>query len=114
MLSLWLISDSPYKFTVQFRQAENYPVDLYYVMDMSHSMNDDKERLALLGELLGECNCYRLIIIIAMVSHIFYLGMYRLSGSSWPDIPPFFNIRLRQKKAVNCHISEPAILVISF
>jgi len=67
VLLLWLISDSPYKFTVQFRQAENYPVDLYYVMDMSHSMNDDKERLALLGELLGECNCYRLILIIAMV-----------------------------------------------
>ena len=52
---LWLILDSPYKFNVQFRQAENYPVDLYYVMDMSNSMKDDKERLALLGDLLGQC-----------------------------------------------------------
>ena len=48
-----LTLDSPYKFNVQFRQAENYPVDLYYVMDMSNSMKDDKARLALLGDLLG-------------------------------------------------------------
>jgi len=45
--------DSPFKFNVKFRQAENYPVDLYYVMDMSNSMKDDKARLALLGDLLG-------------------------------------------------------------
>lgn len=50
--------DSPYKFSVQFRQAENYPVDLYYVMDMSNSMKDDKARLALLGDLLGLCTPY--------------------------------------------------------
>jgi len=53
---LWLTLDSPYKFTVQFRQAENYPVDLYYVMDMSNSMKDDKVRLAQLGDLLGLCD----------------------------------------------------------
>ena len=39
---------------MKFRQAENYPVDLYYVMDMSNSMKDDKARLALLGDLLGQ------------------------------------------------------------
>jgi len=59
-----LILDSPYKFTVQFRQAENYPVDLYYVMDMSASMKDDKVRLAQLGGLLGECDFYRLDILL--------------------------------------------------
>jgi len=59
MLLWWLISDSPYKFSVKFRQAENYPVDLYYVMDMSNSMKDDKARLALLGDLLGEYRLYR-------------------------------------------------------
>jgi len=56
MLLCLLTSDSPYKFTVRFRQAENYPVDLYYVMDMSNSMKDDKARLALLGDLLGQYN----------------------------------------------------------
>ena len=51
--SLWfLFSDSPYKFKVNFRQADNYPVDLYYVMDLSNSMKDDKEKLAELGDLL--------------------------------------------------------------
>jgi len=49
-----LTLDSPYKFNVRFRKAENYPVDLYYVMDMSNSMNDDKTRLAQLGDLLGQ------------------------------------------------------------
>lgn len=45
--------DEPFRFNVSFRQAENYPVDLYYVMDLSYSMNDDKQKLAELGELLG-------------------------------------------------------------
>ncbi|OQR79540.1 integrin beta-PS-like [Tropilaelaps mercedesae] len=39
---------------VQYRQAEDYPVDLYYLMDLSNSMSDDKDKLALLGNLLGE------------------------------------------------------------
>lgn len=45
--------DEPFRFNVSFRQAENYPVDLYYVMDLSNSMVDDKDKLAELGELLG-------------------------------------------------------------
>ena len=49
-----LFSDKPYKFNVTFRQAENYPVDLYYVMDLSYSMGDDKSKLAELGDLLGD------------------------------------------------------------
>lgn len=35
---------------LQYRQAEDYPVDLYYLMDLSNSMSDDKDKLALLGE----------------------------------------------------------------
>ncbi|XP_022665540.1 integrin beta-PS-like [Varroa jacobsoni] len=38
---------------VQYRQAEDYPVDLYYLMDLSNSMSDDKDKLALLGNSLG-------------------------------------------------------------
>lgn len=35
-----------------FSQAEDYPVDLYYLMDLSKSMEDDKEKLSDLGDLL--------------------------------------------------------------
>ena len=41
---------------VTFRLAEDYPVDLYYVMDLSNSMKDDKDKLAELGMDLGEVN----------------------------------------------------------
>ena len=50
-----MLPDKPYKFNMTFRQAENYPVDLYYVMDLSFSMGDDKSKLAELGDLLGKC-----------------------------------------------------------
>lgn len=45
--------NTPFKFKVSYRQAENYPVDLYYVMDLSYSMGDDKAKLAELGDLLA-------------------------------------------------------------
>jgi hypothetical protein len=31
---------------MQYTQATDYPVDLYYLMDVSQSMDDDKETLA--------------------------------------------------------------------
>ena len=37
-----------------YEQAEDYPVDLYYLMDLSKSMEDDKEKLSSLGDLLSE------------------------------------------------------------
>jgi len=39
---------------LQYAQAEDYPVDLYYLMDLSKSMEDDKHKLSELGELLAE------------------------------------------------------------
>lgn len=36
------------------RQVEDYPVDLYYLMDLSYSMNDDLFRLRSLGKGLAE------------------------------------------------------------
>ncbi|XP_021948062.1 integrin beta-PS isoform X1 [Folsomia candida] len=39
---------------MQYAQAEDYPVDLYYLMDLSKSMEDDKEELSNLGNLLSE------------------------------------------------------------
>ncbi|XP_076243950.1 integrin beta-nu [Calliopsis andreniformis] len=35
--------------TLQYRPAKNYPLDLYYLMDMTWSMKDDKETLVKLG-----------------------------------------------------------------
>ncbi|XP_021366395.1 integrin beta-PS-like isoform X1 [Mizuhopecten yessoensis] len=48
-IRLTIRPNDPQKFKLTFRLAEDYPVDLYYLMDLSHSMKDDKERLALLG-----------------------------------------------------------------
>nr|CAD7453236.1 unnamed protein product [Timema tahoe] len=38
---------------IQYRQAEDYPVDLYYLMDLSASMDDDKKNLSSLGDKLA-------------------------------------------------------------
>ncbi|CAF3376669.1 unnamed protein product [Rotaria socialis] len=46
------INDSE-KIPIHFRQAEDYPVDLYFLMDLSHSMLDDKEKLSHLGSILA-------------------------------------------------------------
>ncbi|XP_053148830.1 integrin beta-7 isoform X2 [Hemicordylus capensis] len=37
------------RFTVRFRRSEGYPVDLYYLMDLSYSMKDDLENIKRLG-----------------------------------------------------------------
>merc|ERR1740123_125641 len=37
-----------------YEQAIDYPVDLYYLMDLSKSMEDDKEKLSALGDLLAD------------------------------------------------------------
>lgn len=46
--------DDAKRFTVKVRQVEDYPVDLYYLMDLSYSMNDDLYRLRTLGKGLAE------------------------------------------------------------
>uniref|UniRef100_A0A4W5N8M7 Integrin beta n=1 Tax=Hucho hucho TaxID=62062 RepID=A0A4W5N8M7_9TELE len=40
-------------FTVTVKQVEDYPVDLYYLMDLSYSMKDDLARLRSLGNQLA-------------------------------------------------------------
>lgn len=37
------------RFTVRFKRAEGYPLDLYYLMDLSYSMKDDLENIKRLG-----------------------------------------------------------------
>ena len=45
-------SDQSQRVRFSFSQAEDYPVDLYYLMDLSKSMEDDKKKLSDLGDLL--------------------------------------------------------------
>ncbi|KAJ8400908.1 hypothetical protein AAFF_G00392620 [Aldrovandia affinis] len=40
----------PKNFTVKFKRAEGYPIDLYYLMDLSYSMKDDLEKIKHLGQ----------------------------------------------------------------
>ncbi|CAI5444386.1 unnamed protein product [Caenorhabditis angaria] len=42
------------RFNVTYRQAVDYPVDLYYLMDLSYSMKDDKQKLSELGDLIAQ------------------------------------------------------------
>ncbi|TRY99864.1 hypothetical protein DNTS_016960, partial [Danionella cerebrum] len=47
----------PQTFQLRFKRAEGYPVDLYYLMDLSYSMKDDLKNVKKLGiDLLKELN----------------------------------------------------------
>lgn len=46
--------DEVHQLDIKYSQAEDYPVDLYYLMDLSKSMEDDKEKLSKLGDLLAD------------------------------------------------------------
>lgn len=47
-------ADEVHNLKLSYSQAEDYPVDLYYLMDLSKSMEDDKEKLSALGDKLSE------------------------------------------------------------
>jgi integrin beta 1 len=53
-LLTWNLLAEAYRFTMDYAQAEDYPVDLYYLMDLSKSMEDDKDKLSELGDLLAD------------------------------------------------------------
>uniref|UniRef100_A0A8C8HU54 Integrin beta n=1 Tax=Oncorhynchus tshawytscha TaxID=74940 RepID=A0A8C8HU54_ONCTS len=42
----------PHTFTLDFQRVEGYPVDLYYLMDLSYSMEDDLRSIKTLGNKL--------------------------------------------------------------
>ncbi|KAL1006736.1 hypothetical protein UPYG_G00076170 [Umbra pygmaea] len=48
-LTLSLRSGEPQAFNLKFKRAEDYPIDLYYLMDLSYSMKDDLENVKNLG-----------------------------------------------------------------
>lgn len=50
VFKLWyLFADEPQTFDLKFKRAEDYPIDLYYLMDLSYSMKDDLENVKNLG-----------------------------------------------------------------
>ncbi|EFA03618.2 integrin beta-PS [Tribolium castaneum] len=52
-IKLKLRKGEEYSLQFQYAQAENYPVDLYYIMDLSASMEDHRDKLAKLGDKLA-------------------------------------------------------------
>ncbi|XP_040498451.1 integrin beta-7 isoform X1 [Ursus maritimus] len=56
----------PQQLRVRFLRAEGYPVDLYYLMDLSYSMKDDLERVRQLG--------HDLLVRLQEVTHSVRIG----------------------------------------
>ncbi|KAL4635627.1 integrin beta-2 isoform X2 [Arapaima gigas] len=49
-VKLELRPGQPLSFSFKFKRVEDYPVDLYYLMDLSYSMNDDLQNVKSLGK----------------------------------------------------------------
>ena len=45
--------DVPHRFKISYQLAEDYPVDLYFLMDLSNSMDEHKKKLSKLGQTLA-------------------------------------------------------------
>ena len=61
-------ADQVYRFPMTFRLAQNYPVDLYFLMDVSRTMRSYKDNLVALSDRLGRfytCFFYILMTITA-------------------------------------------------
>lgn len=54
MTNQQLCAGEPQTFNLKFKRAEDYPIDLYYLMDLSYSMEDDLENVKNLGTSLME------------------------------------------------------------
>lgn len=52
--SSFIYLDEPVKVKMQFSRAQDYPVDLYYLMDLSGSMQPHKDKLSKLGKKIVE------------------------------------------------------------
>lgn len=53
-VKLTLRKGEKYDLKFQYKMTENFPVDLYYIMDLSNSMKDYKKNLAELGNQLAQ------------------------------------------------------------
>lgn len=52
-LTSFCLPDDSKIFSLQVRQVEDYPVDIYYLMDLSFSMKDDLSSIQTLGTKLA-------------------------------------------------------------
>lgn len=86
--------NKPVRVPITFRQAENYPVDLYYLMDLSNSMEDDKDKLAELGNLIAER--------MSAITKNFRLGF----GSFVDKVVMPYVSTVPRKLQVPCHTSQ--------
>lgn len=95
------LTEASVKFNVTYRQAVDYPVDLYYLMDLSYSMKDDKQKLSELGDLLGMLSLFVLLAIHLSVGDVSAERMrqitrnFRLGFGSFIDkkLMPFIDPR---------------------
>ena len=53
LLIFALFAGAPKTFSIKVKPADNFPVNLYYLMDMSKSMEDDLDKLQTLGTKIG-------------------------------------------------------------
>lgn len=53
-LYLWFLAGSEVTFQIHVQQTEDYPVDIYYLMDLSASMFDDLQMIKNLGTTLSK------------------------------------------------------------
>lgn len=52
LLIYLLVLDEKHKMSFEFAQNEDFPVDLYYLIDISNTSKDYMEKLSHLGDLL--------------------------------------------------------------
>lgn len=83
-VKLVLVKGSTQQIKMTYRPAKNNPLDLYYLMDLSYTMRDDKETLIKIGEELSK----------ALKT---FTANYRIGFGSFADKPamPFINPKLK-------------------
>lgn len=67
-IHVYILLGQPATIKVDVKMPENYPVDLYYLMDLSGSMVEDLKKFPTLGQQIGnygffEEHCHLLVII---------------------------------------------------
>lgn len=68
----------PQTINLKFKRAEDYPIDLYYLMDLSYSMKDDLENVKNLGtSLMSEMSKITSDFRIGMFLRVFFLFLMR-------------------------------------
>ena len=64
LMRILCILGQPAKFDIKVKPAKDYPVDLYYLMDLSKSMEDDLLNLQNLGAGIGMILYFELVSLL--------------------------------------------------